>query len=197
MSKYFLLLFFLPNLLFAELNIAKKSPRIIKNKNFVIVIPSYNNEEFYEKNLRSVLSQQYTDYRVIYIDDASTDNTYQLVCNLLHEIDVDKRVTLIKNGENMKATFNFYQAISTLKSSDIVVSLDGDDFLHNDQVLNILNNYYQNEDVWMTYGSYIHYPSGEKGRWAQPVEVEALKTKNVRGHWQYLCGHFTQDYLNK
>ncbi len=42
-------------------------------KQFTIVIPSYNNIEYYERNLESILNQDYADYRVYYIDDASTD----------------------------------------------------------------------------------------------------------------------------
>jgi len=40
-------------------------------KSMVVIIPSYNNESYCEKNLTSVFSQQYENYRVIYIDDCS------------------------------------------------------------------------------------------------------------------------------
>ena len=45
-----------------------------KNK-FVIITPSYNNEEWVEPNLASMLNQTYTNWRTIYINDCSTDNT--------------------------------------------------------------------------------------------------------------------------
>ena len=44
----------------------------------VIVIASYNNERWVEENLKSVFMQDYSNYRVIYIDDASTDGTADL-----------------------------------------------------------------------------------------------------------------------
>ena len=40
---------------------------------FTIITPSYNNVEWVEFNLASVLNQTYSNYRVMYIDDASTD----------------------------------------------------------------------------------------------------------------------------
>ena len=46
---------------------------------FKIVIPSYNNEQWVEPNMASILNQTYTNYDVLYINDASTDNTINKV----------------------------------------------------------------------------------------------------------------------
>ncbi len=46
-------------------------------RSFVVFICGYNNGAFVEKTLRSVLSQAYDSYRVIYIDDASTDGSFE------------------------------------------------------------------------------------------------------------------------
>ena len=42
-----------------------------------LVIPSYNNVEDnrYTNNIRSVVMQEYTNYHIVFIDDASTDGT--------------------------------------------------------------------------------------------------------------------------
>jgi len=48
-------------------------------KSLVVVIPSFNNARWCRRNLESVLDQAYPLYRVIYIDDASTDGTPDLV----------------------------------------------------------------------------------------------------------------------
>src|SRR3989304_6153185 len=44
-------------------------------KPIVVVIPSYNNKQWYQKNLDSVLTQNYHNFRIIFIDDASPDGT--------------------------------------------------------------------------------------------------------------------------
>src|SRR5437868_2077214 len=41
-------------------------------KPIVVIIPSYNNVQWCVKNIESVLTQNYSNYRVIYIDDCST-----------------------------------------------------------------------------------------------------------------------------
>ncbi len=47
-------------------------------KPFVFIIASYNNSEWYKNNLDSVFAQDYENYRIIYIDDASPDGTGHL-----------------------------------------------------------------------------------------------------------------------
>ena len=47
-----------------------------EHKPFVVIVPSYNNSEWVERNLRSIFEQKYDNFRVIYIDDASTDGTW-------------------------------------------------------------------------------------------------------------------------
>jgi cellulose synthase/poly-beta-1,6-N-acetylglucosamine synthase-like glycosyltransferase len=50
-------------------------------KSVVVIIPSYNNAEWYDKNLSSVFAQDYQNYKVVYMDDNSDDDTYKLVVN--------------------------------------------------------------------------------------------------------------------
>ena len=38
-------------------------------KKITVIIPSYNNRESCERNLSSVVAQDYHDFRVIYVDD--------------------------------------------------------------------------------------------------------------------------------
>ena len=70
-----------------------------EEKKFVIVVPSYNNSRYYERNMRSVLSQNYAHFRVMYIDDCSPDGTGDLVENFIEQYDQDRKVLLIKNKE--------------------------------------------------------------------------------------------------
>lgn len=46
---------------------------------FKVIIPNYNSEEFIAKCLDSILSQSFEDYRIIVIDDCSTDNSMKIV----------------------------------------------------------------------------------------------------------------------
>jgi len=157
-TKYLLLLVLL--FLISGINC---SPAIDQEKEIVVVILSYNNRAYYERNLNSILSQDYGNYKVIYIDDCSPDGTGQLVEDYLRLYDQDKRVTLVKNPYRRGALANHWQAVQFIADHKIVVHCDGDDWYINNHVLKRINEEYQDSDVWMTYGSYVCYPSGKIG----------------------------------
>ena len=135
-----------------------------EEKPFVIIIPSYNNEEYVEKNLSSVLDQEYKNYRVLFIDDCSTDDTIKKALACIECFDVKDKVTMLSNPENYKALYNLYYTIQSLPDDVIVVILDGDDWFAHPRVLRELNRYYADSNVWMSYGQYITYPKYEKGK---------------------------------
>lgn len=138
-----------------DLNIAKRIFPVHTQHKFVYVICSYNNAKYYKKNLSSVFNQTYENYRVVYVDDASTDNTYNLVKSFIQENHKEDVVTLVHNQTNQKAASNIYRILNSLDPSEIAVILDGDDWLYHDHVLEHLNQVYQDPNVWMTYGSFI------------------------------------------
>ncbi len=133
-------------------------------KPFVVIIPSYNNEEYVEKNLTSVLEQDYKNYTVLYIDDCSTDDTKKTAQECIEIFDASEKVTLISNPENYKALYNLYYTIQGIPDDAIVIILDGDDWFAHTRVLKELNRYYSDPNIWMSYSQYITYPKYEKGK---------------------------------
>lgn len=123
---------------------------------FTIIVPSFNNEEWAETNLASILNQTYENYRVIYIDDASTDETYSTVCNIVGDLPHWK---VVRNKENKGAAYNYIEYVKTLFPDDdeILVHLDGDDWFYDEHVLENLNKFYNEKDCWMTYGDFVCY----------------------------------------
>lgn len=162
----------------------KKSSRkekriaVTAEKPFVLIIPSYNNSAFVEKNLRSVFEQKYKNYRIIYIDDCSTDQTYAKAQELIEKSGIKERCTLRRNEKNRGALANFYAAIHSCANGEIVVALDGDDFLAHDEVLLKLNRIYTQNNVWMTYGSYLDYPTYKR----EVIECKEIAPKVIKNN---------------
>jgi len=132
----------------------------MKKNKFKIVIPSYNNSEWVEYNIASILNQSYDNYDVLYINDASTDNTLELVTDIVKDLQNWKVIT---NEQNMRRGYNISPQNPYLKEfiqddNDILVFVDGDDWLSSDDVLFNMNEYYNKYEPWMTYGMYIDYP---------------------------------------
>ena len=132
------------------------------DKHFVFIISSYNNEDYVNKNLNSVFKQTYKNWRIIYIDDASEDNTSKNVKLLLNEESIFKnKVKLISNKTNMKQAYNRFNAYKLCEDQEIICFLDGDDWLYDENVLLKLNEEYKTSEILLTYGSYIQLKNGE------------------------------------
>lgn len=136
------------------------------NNTFKIIIPSYNNQDWIEYNIASILNQTYTNYEVLYVNDASTDSTFELVNEIVGKKD---NWTLINNNTNRGAQYNYFEHLSTfVDDEDILIHLDGDDWFFDDQVLNNLNNFYNENDYWMTYGGFVCWDGTDKVKLPNP-----------------------------
>lgn len=166
----------------------------LPEKPFVIVIPSYNNALFCEQNLISILNQQYDNFRVIYIDDASKDETYEKVKAFVDRSPLKDRVTIIHRKENQGSIKNLFDAVHSCNDEEIVVRVDGDDFLAHPLVLKKLNKIYANSSIWMTYGNYLDYPTyKQKPQICQKIPRTILRSKRFR-HYKYVTAHLHTFY---
>ena len=161
-------------------------------KSFVIVIASYNNERWYRQNLDSVLSQQYPQFRVIYVDDASTDATAELVAAYLAENDRAGRVTFIRNESRVGPVANIDGAVRSCDPSDIIVLVDGDDFLAHYHVLTRLEMIYHDHDVWVTWGQFARFPHGEGG-FCEDIPSDIVSANAYRDH-PFVSSHLRTFY---
>ncbi len=148
-------------------------------KRMVIIIPSYNNLVWYQKNLSSILAQTYRNYRVIYIDDCSPDGTGQAVEEYLRKNDDRKCVSLIYNRERRGALANLYYAIHSCDDDEIAVLVDGDDWLYHPHVLQQLSDVYSSGEIWFTHGRLIEYPGGGIS-WCEPLPPKVISERSYR-----------------
>lgn len=121
---------------------------------FVVVVASYNNEQWCRGNLESLFAQTYTNWHLIYTNDASTDKTDELVRAYVAERGMEHKTTYILNQTRCRQLANQYRAIHTCDDSSIICILDGDDRFAHPGVLERLNKEYQDPQVWLTYGSF-------------------------------------------
>jgi glycosyltransferase involved in cell wall biosynthesis len=164
-----------------------------KQNKFRIITPSYNNEEWVEYNLASILNQTYTNYKVTYIDDASTDSTYEKVKEIVGEL---PNWNVIKNSENKGATYNYFHNLNDYVEdpNEIIVHLDGDDWLYDETVLEKLNNFYNEKDCWMTYGGFIVW-NGLDAESTLPYPQSTEHSDFVHKHKLYRQDHWRASHL--
>jgi hypothetical protein len=133
------------------------------SQTFRIITPFYNAEGFVGRCLYSLKRQQNSNFRCYMIDDLSTDNSAAVAG--LYTAD-DDRFQLIQNEDKKYALANIAETINNIADiddEDIVILLDGDDWLPCSTTLSHLEKTYTENDCLMTYGSYVYAPSGEKG----------------------------------
>ena len=154
-----------------------------KNTKFKIIIPAYNSEKWIEKTLSSIVSQNYNNYDVTVIDDCSSAPNQRDIIKLYCEKynSIENKWKYIFNKNRMYALYNIVNGIynSECKDEDVIVILDGDDWFYNEDVLNKVNYNYFNNDIYMTYGQYIYYPSNELGHCSE-ISKEIIDCKKQR-----------------
>ena len=133
---------------------------------FVIITTCYNVEPYIRINIHMNMFQSYKDVLFVYVDDKSKDTTFHTLREFTKD---DPRFLVLQNPNNGSQAKAFMFAIEHLETNnliqdeDIIVEVDGDDWLSSSFVLAYLNEIYQNKDVWMTYGQYQMWPSGDVG----------------------------------
>ncbi|OQA89893.1 MAG: Abequosyltransferase RfbV [Elusimicrobia bacterium ADurb.Bin231] len=86
-----------------------------------ICIPTFNNARYIKKTLLSLSNQTYDNIEIVVCDNASTDNTEEVV-----KKNCDGRISYHKNAENIGSAKNFNKCIS-LASGEYVAIYHSDD----------------------------------------------------------------------
>ena len=89
-----------------------------------VVIPAYNQAKFLAQTIQSVLNQTYPNYELIVVNDASTDNS----ANVILEFN-DNRIHSLEHKVNKGSDKARISGLN-LSSGDLIIFLDQDDFLH-------------------------------------------------------------------
>ncbi|MBN2125042.1 MAG: glycosyltransferase family 2 protein [Deltaproteobacteria bacterium] len=90
-----------------------------------ITITCYNEASYLPQAIESALSQDYPNLEVVVSDNASEDDTREVVGPFLG----DSRVFYFRNETNLGFVRNYRRALYEHATGDYVLHLDGDDFL--------------------------------------------------------------------
>lgn len=93
------------------------------NPRVSIQMCTYNRAHYIEKAIKSVLSQTFTNWELLILDDASTDNTEEVISKYLNDI----RIKYFKNESNLGIAGNRNKGLNDSKGEYIAV-LDSDDY---------------------------------------------------------------------
>lgn len=165
------------------------------NKGFSIIIPCYNEESILDTAISGMQRIDYKNKEVIYVNDGSSDSTFQVLANLLDlyplEIEASNKLNY-KNVEGVYISKKYENTIVINKmnggkadalnagidysSKEIVVTLDADSIL-DIKAMNIVNKVFQDEDV-IAAGGMVHILQGREFEEGSSV-WQRMKLKSI------------------
>ena len=100
-----------------------------------IIIPAYNSEKFIKRCLDSVINQIYKNLEIIVIDDASKDNTKQIIKEYAEK---DNRIRPFYSSENKGVSFSRNIGLKA-STGEYIMFVDSDDELTKDAVRRMID----------------------------------------------------------
>jgi len=107
-----------------------------------VLMPAYNAENYIDEAIKSILKQTYKNFEFIILDDASTDNTWNILNDYVKK---DNRIKIFKNPKNLYIAGARNKLIKLAKGKYIAWQ-DADDIAYPkrlEQQVNFLNSYPQ------------------------------------------------------
>jgi glycosyltransferase involved in cell wall biosynthesis len=110
-----------------------------------VCMPTYNGERFIRDSIESVFSQDFEDYELIIIDDASTDSTLDII----HSFN-DSRLRLYQNQASLGIPGNWNLCLTKIRGR-YVKYLCQDDILYHDCISTMMGTFRMNETVGISF----------------------------------------------
>lgn len=136
-----------------------------------IIMPVCNRENYIAASVKSILSQTFTNFEFIIVNDGSTDKTVEIIKSFK-----DKRIQLIENNENKGIVYSRNRGLALAKGQYIGM-FDSDDIAFPEKFekqIQFLNN---NPDIGMV-GSWVKHIDEDgnilKSKWKLDSKPEMI-----------------------
>lgn len=203
--------FHLVNSLVSKRKSLKRTDNI---KKFSILVPCYNEEDVISVCIVGLLAMDYTEYDAVFINDGSTDRTFDVLYN---ELDlcpiVDRKLSGAKGIYRSNKFKNFFMIdkVNGGKSSalnlgidfvrtELVVTMDADSVLHRDALWH-MNRVFEDENIVAAGGS-VHIMQGydaefneKKSQWTKKTIILLQILEYLKGFYIYKMSLSAQSAL--
>lgn len=122
---------------------------------FSVLIANYNNSQFLDECITSIINQTYTKFEIVIIDDASTDNSREIYLKYAD----NKKIRTYYNNANKGVGYTKHQCIIHAKG-EICGFVDPDDALTPDAVESLVNMHHIHPESSIIYST--HYICNEQ-----------------------------------
>jgi glycosyltransferase involved in cell wall biosynthesis len=165
-----------------------------------VIIPVYNQAEFLARTVQSVLDQTYQNFEIIVVNDASPDNTNEVMMEFR-----DPRIKYIVHEKNrlLPAARNTGMRAS---QGEIIALLDADDLFHPEKLESHVGFLKEHPEIGVSYNArYVLNHSAETIRelWRPPLMVNIVdlmigfpfspSDMVIRREWAFKVGLFNPE----
>lgn len=146
-----------------------------------VIIPNYNYAKFLFERVYSILNQNYPIYELIILDDCSTDNSLEIINQIVSSINKYINVKVVFNEKNSGNAFSQWQKGFKLASGDYVWICEADDYCKKNFLRKVTKPINQNSNIIISYADTGFIDStGTIVKKSLIDQIDLLKT----GHWQ-------------
>ncbi len=166
-----------------------------------VVIPAYNQAQFLGSAIQSVLEQSYQNFEIIVVNDASTDDTPQVVAQFK-----DPRLEYLVHPQNrgLPAARNTGMRAS---KGEIIALLDSDDIFHPDKLQAHVDFLAKRPEIGVSYNARFnlnHSSESVRNLWRPPQTVDlndfvqgfpfSPSDMVIRREWAFKVNLFDESY---
>lgn len=162
-----------------------------------VIIPAYNQAEFLAETVQSVLNQTYRNFEIIVVNDASTDNTDEVMAQM-----TDPRLKYIVHEKNQRLSAARNTGINASKG-EIIFLLDADDLFHPEKLQAHVKFLDEHPEIGVSYNARFelnHSSNTVREMWRPPLSVTlkdliltfpfSPSDTVVRREWAFKAGLF-------
>ena len=144
-----------------------------------VLMPVYNCEKYVREAIESILSQTYTNYIFLIINDGSIDNTENIILSY-----TDQRIQYERNEKNMGLIFSLNKGLALVKTK-YIARMDADDVSLPDRL--------QRQVDYMELNSNI----GVLGSWFQTFNEDKVGgiSRYTERHQDIIFNHLYQQHI--
>jgi glycosyltransferase involved in cell wall biosynthesis len=113
-----------------------------------VIVPNYNYARFLPHRLASILNQEMPVWEIVFLDDASTDNSLEVAEKMLKDCGIHCRI--VPNSKNSGSVFSQWQKGVALARGDIIWIAEADDWAAA-SFTRVATEAFKDEDVVLSY----------------------------------------------
>ncbi len=165
------------------INAAKKQKEKKKSKiSISVVVPNYNYQEFLLQRIYSILNQTEKIHELILLDDCSTDNSRELIDEIVKKLQPYIIIRKVYNEKNTGVAFKQWKKGFELAESDYVWIAEADDYCNKNMLKKLIKQIKKDSKITIAYvdTAFIDKDGKIVLKSIKP-EIDIRKT----GHWNH------------